>query len=104
MSTRDELLGIIRDLLADYDDERGFIFCTGDPGCIECTSGTTPNHLNTRLCAFHRAKAAVAESHKSQRDDDEACRCDRCTGDRYSREPHRPAPLASFPWPGRRLP
>lgn len=27
-----------------------------DPGCIDCTSGTVPNRLNTGPCALHAAK------------------------------------------------
>lgn len=30
-----------------------------DRGCIECTSGTVPNHLNTGLCAFHNARKVL---------------------------------------------
>jgi hypothetical protein len=33
-----------------------------DAGCIECTLGTTPNHLNTGLCRYHQAKAAIAKA------------------------------------------
>jgi hypothetical protein len=33
-----------------------------DAGCIECTIGTTPNHLNTGLCRYHQAKAAIAKA------------------------------------------
>ena len=27
-----------------------------DCGCLECTVGTVPNHLNTGLCGYHAAK------------------------------------------------
>ena len=29
---------------------------TADSGCIACTLGTVPNHLNTGLCGYHRAR------------------------------------------------
>lgn len=30
-----------------------------DGGCIECTHGVTPNHLNTGLCPYHAMEKAV---------------------------------------------
>lgn len=33
---------------------------TPDSGCIECTLGTVPNHLNTGLCSYHRSKELLA--------------------------------------------
>lgn len=33
-----------------------------DSGCIECTVGTVPNHLNTGLCAHHLRRAAIAKA------------------------------------------
>lgn len=30
-----------------------------DTGCIECTAGTVPNHLNTGRCGYHEAKVAL---------------------------------------------
>lgn len=40
-------------LLKNYDPETQVIMVEPDAGCIECTCGTTPNNLNTGLCAFH---------------------------------------------------
>lgn len=31
-----------------------------DSGCIDCTVGTVPNHLNTGRCAYHAAKELLA--------------------------------------------
>ena len=56
---RDELLDALRALLSGYDDEDGCIRCETDPGCYECTSGTVPHDLNTGLCPYHAAVAAV---------------------------------------------
>lgn len=39
-----------------YDDLEEW---PGDPGCLECTAGTTPNHLNTGWCAYHFAKHKI---------------------------------------------
>lgn len=42
---------------------------SGDPGCIECTHGVTPDRFNTGLCAYHYSKglrerfAMVAATH-----------------------------------------
>jgi hypothetical protein len=33
-----------------------------DSGCLECTSGVTPNRFNTGLCAHHRAIAALSQA------------------------------------------
>lgn len=33
-----------------------------DVGCIECTVGTVPDRLNTRLCAYHTAKKLLGKS------------------------------------------
>lgn len=30
-----------------------------DAGCIDCTAGTVPNHLNTGRCGYHEAKVAL---------------------------------------------
>lgn len=30
-----------------------------DAGCIECTAGTVPDHLNTGPCAYHNAKKVL---------------------------------------------
>jgi hypothetical protein len=35
-----------------------------DAGCIECTAGTVPNHLNTGLCGYHAAKAIASKGPK----------------------------------------
>ena len=51
----------LRGLLNAYEPEEGVIDCHPDGGCIECTSGVTPNHLNTGLCAYHRARAALGD-------------------------------------------
>jgi hypothetical protein len=46
---------IVVDLVKRYDEERHCIDVEPDPGCLECTSGTTPNDHNTGICALHRA-------------------------------------------------
>jgi hypothetical protein len=46
-------------LVARYDEERQCIPIEPDPGCLACTSGTTPNDRNTGPCAFHRAKGVA---------------------------------------------
>lgn len=33
-----------------------------DIGCIECTSGVTPDRYNTGPCAYHTAKALLRQS------------------------------------------
>lgn len=33
-----------------------------DPGCLECTEGTTPAHLQTGPCAYHDARAALRKA------------------------------------------
>lgn len=33
-----------------------------DAGCIDCTSGTVPNRLNTGRCPFHTAKRLLGRS------------------------------------------
>jgi len=33
-------------------------------GCIECTAGTVPNHLNTGLCVYHKARSLLADQGK----------------------------------------
>lgn len=32
-----------------------------DSGCLQCTSGTTPNKHNTGPCAYHKATTALKE-------------------------------------------
>ena len=54
-----ELLDALRALLSCYDEEDGWILCSADPGCPECTSGTVPHDRNTGLCPYHAAVAAV---------------------------------------------
>ncbi len=50
------MLGVVQDFVKDY--ENGYE--QADAGCLECTSGTTPNDRNTGPCAYHRAKAILA--------------------------------------------
>lgn len=52
-------IAILRDLLSAYDEERQAIDVSADAGCLECTGGTTPSHLTTGPCAFHRAQALL---------------------------------------------
>ena len=59
-SKAEEMYETLADLLDDYDEERQAIAVEPDPGCIDCTVGTTPDDRNTGLCAFHRAWAIVA--------------------------------------------
>ncbi len=33
-----------------------------DAGCIQCTAGTVPNHLNTGLCVYHIAREVVGRA------------------------------------------
>ena len=35
-----------------------------DPGCVDCTCGTTPDRYNTGLCMYHRAERLIAEAGK----------------------------------------
>lgn len=55
----DEALRIIDGFLANYDPESAAILVEPNPGCLECTAGTTPNHLNTGLCTYHQARAFI---------------------------------------------
>lgn len=32
-----------------------------DAGCIDCTSGTVPDRLNTGRCAYHNAKVLLGQ-------------------------------------------
>ena len=57
--TRIRLYDALYDLIKDFDPEMQCIPVEPDGGCIECTSGVTPNHLNTGLCTYHRATAAL---------------------------------------------
>lgn len=38
-----------------------------DAGCIQCTAGATPNHLNTGLCVYHISKEIVGERVEAKR-------------------------------------
>jgi len=42
-------------------DENGPTFHS-DPGCIQCTSGATPNIYNTGPCPYHRFDAALKKA------------------------------------------
>jgi hypothetical protein len=50
-----KLRNALERLLKNYDPESQCILLEADAGCIECTCGTTPNNLNTGLCAHHDA-------------------------------------------------
>jgi hypothetical protein len=63
----DALLAALKDLVAAVDaldaEEAGAgrnLFLS--PGCVICTDGTTPNKWNTGPCAYHAARAAVAQA------------------------------------------
>lgn len=44
----------LQELLGAYDPEQNAILCEPDPGCLQCTAGTTPNNRNTGLCPRHQ--------------------------------------------------
>lgn len=46
-------------LLYRYDPENPGAALEPDAGCIECTSGATPNNHNTGPCPYHQALAAL---------------------------------------------
>lgn len=54
--TADALLLIIREAVDDYENSER----SGEPSCIECTAGATPNHLNKGPCWYHRARPILA--------------------------------------------
>lgn len=56
-----ELVEVLRCLLKNYDDEAQVIYCSPDKGCLQCTAGTTPNHLNTGPCEYHMAKSVLTK-------------------------------------------
>ena len=45
--------------LEDYMDEYDAEARHPEAGCVECTAGTTPDRLNTGLCVYHKARAAL---------------------------------------------
>jgi hypothetical protein len=49
------LVTAVDDLDAENGDRNLFV----SSGCLLCTDGTTPNYLNTGLCAYHEAKGIV---------------------------------------------
>ncbi len=49
-------------LMQKYDPENPGAAFEPDSGCLECTSGTTPNKYNTGLCAHHRALKTLKET------------------------------------------
>ncbi len=53
-------------LLRRYDPENAGAAFEPDGGCIECTVGTVPNHLNTGLCPYHKAIVALAKARGEQ--------------------------------------
>lgn len=58
-TSHDALLKALEGLMENYDPERGVIDVDPEPSCIECTAGTTPNHLNKGPCEYPKALAAV---------------------------------------------
>lgn len=57
-ATAADVLSILREAVDDYEDQER----SGEPSCIECTSGATPNHLNKGPCWYHRARAILAKA------------------------------------------
>lgn len=53
-----ELVAALRGAVDDADNRER----DGEPGCLDCTYGTTPNKFNTGLCWYHRARAAIAKA------------------------------------------
>lgn len=51
---------VLRSFICNYDPERAVIDVEPDPGCLECTAGTTPHDRQTGLCAYHKALRAIA--------------------------------------------
>lgn len=57
-----DLIEKLKRLLNAYDEERQAIDVSADPGCLECTVGTTPHDKDTGPCALHAARAAIAKA------------------------------------------
>ena len=55
-ATAESMLSIIREAVAEADHCK-----FPDPGCRECTLGTTPAKLDTGPCWYHRARALLAK-------------------------------------------
>lgn len=62
VNSHDALIAALNGLLFNYDPEACAIPVEPDPGCIECTSGVTPNDMNTGPCSLHRAYTALAQA------------------------------------------
>jgi hypothetical protein len=54
-----DLLGRLIKVYEDVQSDTEGRYPSADHGCIECTLGTVPNHLNTGPCAYHRAKTLL---------------------------------------------
>lgn len=52
----------LKRLLDAHDPEECVIRTDPDPGCIECTHWTVPDHSNTGLCPLHEGRAALAKA------------------------------------------
>lgn len=61
-STNKGLLDALEGLLKHYDPERAVIDVEPESYCLECTAGTTPNHLNKGPCEYHKALTAIARA------------------------------------------
>ncbi|MBN8907798.1 MAG: hypothetical protein BGO51_03765 [Rhodospirillales bacterium 69-11] len=56
------MLEVIKGLIQQIEDDPESADFLIDAGCIECTAGTVPNHLNTGLCPYHKGKQVVAKA------------------------------------------
>jgi hypothetical protein len=52
------MVTLVENIQQDTEGE----FPDPDAGCIECTSGTVPDRLNTGLCALHSAKQLLGHT------------------------------------------
>lgn len=59
VNSHQSLVSALEGLLEKVDWENPGSVFEADSGCIECTSGTTPDRWNTGPCAYHRARAAL---------------------------------------------
>jgi hypothetical protein len=58
---RDLTAAAAKHLRAAQADAEDRFLIDPDPGCLECTSGTTPHDRNTGLCGYHALERALAK-------------------------------------------
>jgi hypothetical protein len=55
----ESLESCLRGMVEEHDETESNTegrYPCADHGCIDCTLGTVPNHLNTGRCAYHKAR------------------------------------------------